>query len=121
MSDGANATATGNGSTVDDQSKHDVAFAIDDEQTATLKVLLPSTTQVKEVELIPLDEAGTVPIADRELAKLRIGYWLGTSLQPESGEVVFEGLSAGKYRVLAGALIRDVEVLADRNVSISLP
>jgi len=107
--------------TVDDQTKQDIAFTIDDEQTGTLEVLVPDTTSAPQVDLIPLDEAGTVPIAESDLAKLRIGYWLGTSLQPESGKAVFEGLSVGKYRVLAGALSRDVEILAGKNTSISLP
>jgi hypothetical protein len=107
--------------TVDDQIRREIALTIDDEQTGTLEVLLPDATLAQQVELIPLDQAGAVPIAESELAKLRIGSWLGTSLQAESGSAVFAGLGAGKYRVLARDLSEDVQILAGKNVTISLP
>ena len=107
--------------TVDNQSKLNIALEVDDGQTGALEVTLPDTPGTKKVELIPLDETGTAPIPDADLPKARISYWLGTSLKPEAGKAVFDGLKSGKYRVLAGSLSKDVELLTGKTVSLSLP
>jgi hypothetical protein len=106
--------------TVDEQSRLDIAFKISDNQTGKLEVQLPATASAKQVDLVPLDDSGHVPIADRDLAKAWIGNALGTSLKPKSGKVVFEGLNAGKYPVFAAELHKDVEMAAGKTVFFSL-
>jgi len=95
--------------------KRRVDLTVDPGRAGTLEVHLSDQVGATRVAFLLLDSAGKVVFYDPKAALTRL-----SEVEAVEGRAVFEGLRAGRYRVAAGNLRKDVVVKAGQTTRLTL-
>lgn len=92
-----------------------IDLTVDPARAGTLEVRLQNMEETTRVSFLPLDAAGRVAFFDPNAAFTRL-----SSTESVDGKALFEGLRAGRYRVTAGNVQREVTIKAGETTSVTL-